>query len=230
MKRVSKISKKRQVWEKKIDFKKKYLIEESLEIIAKNYSENFNATVDLVFALNLNLKKPNHLLKGVFTLPFPQLKKRKICVLTEKFLAEAEKLKPFLVGGQELIDKIAKTGSIDFDLLLATPEIMPKITKIAKKLNAKRLMPSVKKQTLGLNISELLQNWQNGQVTYSVDSYGNLHLVIGKIKEPLSNLVANFHFCYQKVMKIKPNNIKGQYLKGIYLSTTMGPSFQIKTP
>ena len=224
---MSKLTKKKQIWKDSFHLNKPVSVKEVLEIITKNTLENFDATVNLVFALNLDVKKPGHLLKGVFTLPFPQKKKLKICVLTEKFITQAEKAKPFLIGGSDIINDLAKGGKIDFDILLATPEMMPQLNKIAKILGPKKLMPSAKFHTLGLNIEEMIQNWSNGQKLYSVDSYGNLHLTIGKVSDSVDQLLANIEFCQQQVLKIKPNGVKGKYIKDIYLSTTMGPSFKL---
>ena len=224
---MNKLSKKKEIWKKQFLANDFTSVEQILKVVTENKLENFNATIDLVFTLNLDLKKSGHSLKGIFVLPFPQKKDLKICVLTEKFVDQAEKMKPFLVGGKDVINEIAKNSKINFDLLLATPEIMPQLNRIAKILGPKKLMPSVKTQTLGLNIAEMITAWRNGQTTYSVDNDGNLHLAVGKVNDSIDKLLANINFCHQQVLKIKPNGVKGAYVKNIHLSTTMGPAFKL---
>lgn len=224
---MSRLSKKKQIWKEQFGATKTTSVSEVLQIVTTNQLENFDASIDLAFNLNLDLKKPGHLLKGVLTLPFPRQNGLKICVLTEKFLPEAQEAKPTLIGGTQMISEIAKTGKLPFDLLLATPEMMPQLNKIAKILGPKKLMPSAKTQTLGKDVLAMVKSWKGGQFLYSVDENGVLHLSVGKVSDAVEKLLANIRFCHQQVIKIKPSGVKGTYIKSITLSTTMGSSFKL---
>ncbi len=221
-------SKKYQKWQKDFITNNCHSLEEILAIITKNKLENFNATIDLVFHLNLNPKKPDHLLKGFFTLPHPQIKSWKMCVFTNLFLDQAKKHNPAFVGGKELVEEIAKNKKIDFDLVLASPEVMSSLGKIAKMLGTQKLMPNNKFGTLNKDLETMIIAWKKGRSTYQLDTTGNLHLTIGKIDYSQEKLIANFNFCLSKVLKLKPSGVKGKYIKSIHISSTMGHSFQIK--
>lgn len=215
-------------WKKKFHIQKDYSLEEAVALLKKTKIEKFDSTINLGFHLNLNTKKQEHLLKLLTTLPFPLIKKYKICVFTQNFSEEAKTKNPFLVGGKELIEKINIQEKINFDLVLATPEIMPELKKIGKLLGTKKLMPSLKNGTLAKDIVALIESWEKGQKFYQVDSYGNFNFVIGKFSSSDSHLLDNFRFCFNKILKIKPAGIKGKYIKKIVLSTTMGPGLLIK--
>lgn len=224
---MKKVGKRYQNWAKHFRQKSSYNPEEVVQILTQHPLEKFHASVDLVFHLNLNTKKPEHTLKGYLDLPHPIVKPRKICVFTERFGHEASKHEPFLLGGKDLVAQIAKEQTINFDLVLATAEMMKELNKIGKLLGGKKLMPNKKMGTLVEDLETALVAWKKGRSTYHSDNLGNLHLVIGKTNFSATKLLANFHHCLHYIAQIKPVGVKGKYIKSIHISTSMGPGFPV---
>ena len=224
---MPKLTKKQQLFQKQLPPTPLTSVEGVLTFLKKNHFVQFDSSVDAVFSLNVNPKRAEHNLKGTYQLVHPFPLKTKICVFTEAHMETARKFSLHLIGGKALIEQIAQTKKADFDLAIATPEIMPELAQIGRILGPKKLMPSLKTATITSDLAHTIQAFQAGMFTYQIDSGGNLHLRVGKISQSVDKLKVNFYHLLQHVQKIKPPFVKKQYLKQISLSTTMSPGFKL---
>lgn len=212
----------------KIEKGKEYSLAEAIALIKDTSTTKFDSSVEIHLNLNTDPKNPEHALRGSVSLPAGLGKSKKIAVICgadkEK---EAKEAGAYLVGGKELIEKIAR-GDIDFDVLVATPEMMPELAKAGKVLGPKGLMPNPKDNTVTENIKATLEDIKRGRAEYRSDSYGIIHSVIGKVSFEENKLVENAEAFLSAIHSIKPASVKGTFIKSIYLTTTMGPSIKIK--
>jgi large subunit ribosomal protein L1 len=167
------------------------------------------------------------MVRGSVVLPKGTGKKMRVVVVAagEK-IKEAEEAGADVVGGKELVEKI-KGGWMEFDALVATPDMMSDVGKLGKFLGPRGLMPSPKTGTVTFNIKEAVQELKRGKVTYRVDKAGNVHVLTGKKSFPAEDIVANVQALFQAILQDRPAVVKGTYVKSFYLSSTMGPSVRI---
>lgn len=212
----------------KIEKGKEYSLVEAVTLVKDTATTKFDSSVEIHLNLNTDPKNPEHALRGSFSLPAGLGKSKKIAVVCgadkEK---EAKEAGAYLVGGKELVEKIAK-GDIDFEVLVATPEMMPELAKAGKILGPKGLMPNPKDNTVTENIKATLEDIKKGRAEYRSDSYGIIHSVIGKASFDDKKLIENAEAFLSAIHNIKPASVKGTFVKSIYLTTTMGPSIKIK--
>ncbi len=204
-------------------------LEAILTFLKKNHTLKFDSSVDVVFNLNVNPKRAEHNLKGTYQLKNPFVIQKRICVFTnnaDAFL-KAQSLKVDLVGKTELINEIIKNGKIDFDVAIATPDIMPELAKLGRILGPRKLMPTLKNGTVTNDLVDIVQKIRTGYFTYQIDGGGNLHFRIGKLSQSVDALKENFYQIHNLVKAIKPSFIKKQYLKKISLNATMSPGYKI---
>lgn len=204
-------------------------VEAILTFLKKNHATKFDSSVDAVFNLNINPKRAEHNLKGTYQLKNPFVVQKRICVFTnnsDAFL-KAKTLKVDLIGKTDLINEIAKTGKIDFDVAIATPDIMSELSKLGRVLGPRKLMPTLKNGTVTNDLDDIIQKIRTGYFVYQVDSGGNLHFRIGKLSQSVDELKNNFDQIHTLVKSIKPNFVKKQYLKQISLNATMSPGYKI---
>ncbi len=213
----------------KIEKTKKYTPEEALEIINQLPPVKFDESVEVHLHLNIDPRKTDQHIRGFVSLPHGTgAKAQKIVAFTETQVDEAKKAGADIIGDEKLIEKIAKDKKIDFDVVVATPEMMPKLSKIAKILGPRGLMPNPKSGTVGTKIAEMIAEIKKGKAELKTDKGGNIHQIIGRRSFTPEKLLENFKVLVEAVQKNKPAKVKGQLMKSITISTTMGPGIKIK--
>lgn len=204
-----------------------YNIEEALEIVKKAATTKFDESIDLAVNLGIDVKQSDQNVRGVVSLPNGTGKKVTVAVFAnEEKQKEAKKAGAKIVGGEELIEQVAK-GEINFDKCIATPEMMPKLGKVAKVLGPKGLMPNPKLGTVTEDVAGAVEKALAGQVEYRADKGGVVHAIIGKASFDDAKLAENAKALVAALVKAKPSGAKGIYLKRISLSSTMGPGVKI---
>lgn len=213
---------------KQIEAGKLYSIEEAIELVKKTTTAKFDASVDVVFKLNLDTRHADQQLRGAIVLPNGTGKTKRVCVIAEGPKAEeAKNAGADVVGGQEILDEIAK-GWLEFDVMIATPDQMPKLGKLGRVLGPKGLMPNPKTGTVTMDVAKAIDEIKKGKVTYRVDKEGNINLAIGKTSFTDEALVENFNAIFNTIAKARPATIKGAYMKNLVVSTTMGPGIHVE--
>lgn len=214
----------------KIEKNKLYTAEEALKLVKETSNLKFDATIEVAMNLNLDVKKADQQLRGAVVLPAGTGKTKKILVLAKGDQAKAaEAAKADYVGDVDMITKIEKENWFDFDVIIATPEMMPMLGKIGKLLGPKGLMPNPKTGTVTTDVVKAIDETKKGKVNYRTDSYGNVHGIIGKASFKEEDLMANLETFVETIKKAKPQAVKGTYIKNISISSTMGPGIKIST-
>ncbi|CCP88400.1 50S ribosomal protein L1 [Candidatus Phytoplasma solani] len=209
------------------DVKKAYSLQEAIKLAKQTQTTKFDSTVECAFHLNLDPKKADQNLRGALNLPNGTGKVLKLAVLAKGQQAkDAKDAKADYVGDQDLIDKIAKNW-FDFDVLVATPEMMPQLSKLGRLLGPKGLMPNPKTGTVTDNVGQAVREIKNGKIEYRLDKGGNIHAIIGKVSFEEHKLLDNLKTLYLQLISIKPRTAKGTYMKNITISTTMSPGIKI---
>ncbi|WP_338982033.1 50S ribosomal protein L1 [Spiroplasma endosymbiont of Eupeodes luniger] len=209
------------------DKTKIYSIDEAVSLVKKTSITKFDATVELVFLLNVDPRHADQQLRGALVLPAGTGKKQRILVLTNSMNQVAIDNKADFVGGKDLIEKIQKENWFDFDVIIATPDIMAELGKIGKILGPKGLMPNPKTGTVTTDVQKAIAEIRKGKIEYRVDKQGNVHVIIGKVSFSEEQLKENYHAIYETLRKVRPTAVKGAYVKNISISTTMGPAIKV---
>ena len=212
---------------KNIDKNKSYTKEEAIKVLKSLKSRKFDETVEVAMRLNIDAKKTDMNIRSSFVLPHGTGKTKKILVVTKSQAEQAKKSGAEYVGDTDMIEKIEKENWFDFDVIVATPDMMAQLGKIGKILGPKGLMPNPKLGTVTTNVASAIENIKKGQVEYKNDSYGNLHLIIGKLSFSEKDLVENLEAIVKEVSKNKPNGVKGIFIKNISISSTMSPGLKL---
>jgi len=224
-KNIMKHGKKYKAVAEKIDKNKTYSIEEAVKIIKQNKTAKFDESVELHIKTNIDAKKGDQIIRGTIILPFGSGKTKRVAVITTNAQDEAKKAGAEIIGGEELIDNFAK--KIDFDVLVATPEMMPKLAKVAKILGPKGLMPNPKTETVTTKIKETVEALKKGKAAFKNDDSGNVHQIVGKISFENEKLVENIKVFIENLEKSKPSGLKGKLFSNITLCSTMGHGVRI---
>ena len=212
----------------KVEKNKLYTAEEAIKLVKDTSNLKFDATVEVAMNLNLDVKKADQQLRGAVVLPAGTGKTKKILVLAKGEQAKAaEAAKADYVGDADLISKIEKENWFDFDVIIATPEMMPALGKIGKLLGPKGLMPNPKTGTVTTDVAKAIEETKKGKVNYRTDSYGNIHGIIGKASFKDEDLMSNLETFVEAIKKAKPQVVKGTYIKNISITSTMGPGIKI---
>jgi len=225
---MAKLSKRAALFAEKIDIEKQYDIKEAVKLTKELANVKFDATVEVAFRMNLDPTKAEQQLRGALVLPHGSGKTSKILVLAEGEAAtQAEAVGADYVGGEDYINKIKNDNWFDFDVIVATPQMMPKIGKIGQILGPKGLMPNPKTGTVTPNVEKAITEIKSGKITYRIDKFGNLHVIIGKVSFDETKIEENYRAMYEELLRIKPSTAKGTYIENIALSSTMGPGIKI---
>ena len=213
---------------KLVEKNKLYTKEEAISLVKKTSTTKFDASVELAMNLNLDTKKADQQLRGTICLPNGTGKTKKILVIAKGPKAEeARNAGADYVGDTDYLEKIEKENWFDFDVLIATPDMMPQLGKLGKVLGPKGLMPNPKTGTVTMDISKAVTEVKQGRIEYRTDSYGNVHVIIGKVSFTEKQLLENLEAFVSLILKTKPSVVKGTYVKNISVATTMGPGIKI---
>ena len=202
-------------------------LEEAINLLQETATAKFIESVELHANLNIDPKYADQQLRTTVTLPHGVGKTMRIAVLTsEANFNEANEGGADIVGSQELIDDISQ-GNINFDLLIATPDMMPKLAKLGRVLGPKGLMPSPKSGTVSTTLTETLSDFKKGKFEYKADKTGVVHVSFGKANFSKDQLVENLTSLYQSIEQNRPSGVKGKYFKSLFICASMGPSIQL---
>jgi len=206
----------------------KYELAEAVKLVKETRQVKFDATVELHCKLGIDVQKSDQQVRGSIKLPEGTGKTKVIAAfVTPDKEKEAKAAGAALVGGEELIAKIQKSGKVEFDVAVATPAIMPKMAVIAKLLGQKGLMPNPKSGTISPDPAKIIKELNEGLVAFKNDSTGNIHLAVGRVSFSEEKLSANIEAFLEELKKLKPEGVKGSFIKTVHLSSTMGPSIQL---
>ncbi|WFG96303.1 50S ribosomal protein L1 [Spiroplasma citri] len=210
-----------------VDKNKVYPIVEAIELAKQTATTKFDSTVEVAFNLNVDPRHADQQIRGAVVLPKGTGKTQRILVLTNSKEADAKAAGADFVGGKDLIEKIQKENWFDYDVIIATPDIMAELGKIGKLLGPKGLMPNPKTGTVTPDVAKAIGDVKKGKVEYRVDKNGNIHSIIGKASFKVEALKANYDVIYETIRKAKPAAVKGTYIKNIAITTTMGPGIKV---
>jgi large subunit ribosomal protein L1 len=209
---------------KQVEEGKLYNVAEALELVKKIDFANFDATVEVAYNLNLDTKQADQQLRGAVVMPSGTGKEQKVVVFARGAKAkEATEAGADVVGDDDLVQRI-QDGWLDFDVAIATPDMMAKVGRLGRVLGPKGLMPNPKTGTVTMDVTKAVSESKAGKVTYRTDKAGNVHVPLGKVSFSVDDLTANFNAIQSIIAKSRPASVKGQYIKHVSLASTFGPS------
>lgn len=212
---------------KLVDRNKAYDVKEAVEVVKKASTANFDETVEAAFRLGVDPKKADQQIRGAMVLPHGTGKTQRVLVFAKgEKVKEAEAAGADYVGDEEYINKINQ-GWFEFDVVVATPDMMAQVGKLGRVLGPKGLMPNPKTGTVTFEIEKAVQDIKAGKVEYRVDKAGNIHVPIGKVSFEDQKLVENFEALTETIVKAKPQSSKGTYMRNVSVSSTMGPGVKV---
>ena len=212
---------------KLVDKTKAYAASEALDLAIKTSTSKFDASVDVVFRLNIDPRKAEQNIRGAIVLPNGTGKTQKVLVICRGAKqAEATEAGADYVGEAEIINKIQQ-GWFDFDVIVATPDMMGQLGRLGRILGPKGLMPNPKTGTVTMDVAKAVKEIKAGKVEYRPDKVGNIQLPIGKVSFGAEKLQENLKAVYDVIMKVKPSTIKGAYIKNVSVASTMGPGVKV---
>jgi len=221
-----KVTKRKQTWST-LDAKKVYSLAEAIETLRSFCSSKFDESLEIAIKLGIDVTKADQNIRGMLSLPNGTGKKVRVAVFTVNSQEDAKKAGADVVGGEELIDKVAN-GFLEFDRVIATPDMMPKMSKVARVLGPKGLMPNPKLGTVTNNVAEAIASAKAGQIEYRAEKKGIIHAGIGKMSFATDKLVENATALIDQLKKVKPASAKGQYILGCSVATTQGPGLKVE--
>lgn len=212
----------------KIEKNKAYSKEEAVKLAKETSVSKFDSTVEVAVRLNLDTKKADQQLRGAIVLPHGTGKTKKVLVIAKgENATKAKEAGADYVGDVDMLGKIEKENWLDFDVMIATPDMMPLLGKLGKVLGPKGLMPNPKTGTVTMDVTKAVNEVKAGRVEYRTDSFGNVHGIIGKSSFTEEQLLENLNAFMATILKVKPATVKGDYVKNIAITTTMGPGIKI---
>ena len=213
---------------KLVDKTKLYSVEEAIKLAKETSITNFDGTVDFAIKLNVDPKKADQQLRGSLVLPNGTGKTKRILVIAKGAAADkAREAGADYVGDKDMIEKIQKENWFDFDVIVATPDMMPELGKIGKLLGPKGLMPNPKTNTVTPDPAKAIEDINKGMIEFRTDSYGNIHGILGKVSFDAKKLEVNLEFAVKTIARMKPASVKGKFITSISVSTTMGPGIKV---
>lgn len=207
----------------KIDHDKVYSLEEAVALVKETSTVKFDATIDVSFKLNVDPKQADQMIRGTLILPHGNGKTKKVLAITDH-VEEALAAGADFAGGKEMIEKIQKESWFDYDVIVATPNMMGEIGKLGRLLGPKGLMPNPKTGTVSPDIAKAVKEIKAGKVEYRVDKEANMHVSIARVSFDTSKIVDNLTALCEAIIKAKPSSVKGVYVKNAVIHTTMGPA------
>lgn len=219
-------TKKQQTWAN-LDKDKVYAIADAIDALRPYCSKKFDETLEIAIRLGIDVTKNDQNIRGMLSLPNGTGKTVRVAVFTVNSQDDAKKAGADVVGGEELIDQVA-AGNINFDRVIATPDMMPKMSKVARVLGPKGLMPNPKLGTVTNNVSEAVKIAKAGQIEYRAEKNGIIHAGLGKMSFATDKLVENANALIEQLKKVKPASSKGQYILGCSVATTQGPGLKVE--
>lgn len=224
---MSKITKRFKTLLEKVDSSKDYVLDEAIATVKTLASAKFDETVEIALSLNVDPRHADQMVRGSVVLPAGTGKKVRVAVVAKDAKADEAKVAGAdIVGAEDFIDEIAK-GEINFDVLIATPNLMGVLGKVARTLGPKGLMPSPKTGTVTMDVAQAVSNAKSGQVNFRVDKQGNIHAGVGKVSFSKEKLSENLQTFVKAINRQKPASAKGRYIKSAALSLTMSPSLSL---
>lgn len=212
----------------KVDRTKRYSLREALELLPQLSYAKFDETVELAVRLGVDPRKPEEMVRGSVVLPHGTGKEVKVLVFAKgEKEKEAREAGADYVGGEELAEKIEKEGWLEFDRVVATPDMMKVVSRLGKILGPRGLMPSAKTGTVTFDVAKLVKELKGGRIEYKVDKYGNVHVPVGKVSFGPDKLYENTITVLDSIIRAKPPTSKGTYIRSITLSTTMSPGVKV---
>ena len=209
-----------------VDKTKTYTVAEAIELVKQTSTVKFDATIDVSFRLNVDPKKADQQVRGTLVLPHGNGKTKKVLAITDR-TEEATAAGADYVGGKEMLEKIQKENWFDYDVIVATPNMMGEIGKLGRVLGPKGLMPNPKTGTVSPDIAKAIKEIKAGKVEYRVDKQGNINVSIGRVSFSTEKLAENFKALKDAIMKAKPATVKGAYIKNVVVSSSMGPGVKV---
>ena len=212
---------------KKVDSKKKYAVNDAVQLVKDIDFANFDSTVEVAFKLNVDTKQADQQLRGAVVLPNGTGKDQKVVVFAKGPKAkEAQEAGADVVGDDDLVAQI-QDGWLDFDVAIATPDMMAQVGRLGRVLGPKGLMPNPKTGTVTMDVAKAVSESKAGKVTYRTDRDGNVHVPLGKVSFSEEALEGNFKTIYDVIAKARPAAVKGQYIKHVSFASTFGPSVTV---
>lgn len=212
----------------KVEKGKAYTVDEAVKLVKETSTTKFDGSVEVAIRLNVDTKKADQQLRGAIVLPKGTGKTTRVIVIAKGEAAtKAKEAGADYVGDVDLLQKIEKENWFDFDTMIATPDMMPLLGKLGRVLGPKGLMPNPKTGTVTMDSAKAVADAKAGRVEYRTDSFGNVHAVIGKVSFSEEDLKENLNAFVSTIMKIRPASVKGDYVKNIAITSTMGPGIKI---
>ena len=212
----------------KVEKSKLYSKEEACQLVRETSNSKFDGTIEIAMHLNVDTKKADQQLRGAILLPNGTGKDKKVLVIAKGEQAKAAvNAGADFVGDVDMLEKIEKENWFGFDSLIATPETMPLLGKLGRVLGPKGLMPNPKTGTVTNDVAKAISDIKAGRVEYRTDTFGNIHSIIGKASFEEAKLVENLNSFVTTILKLKPSTVKGDFVKNISISSTMGPGIKI---
>ena len=210
-----------------VDSAKVYDYKEAIALAKKISTTKFDSSLEASFVLNVDPRQAEQNIRGAMVLPHGTGKTQRVLVITQGAKEEEAKVAGAdFVGGADMIQQI-QGGWFDFDIIVATPDMMGQLGKLGKLLGPKGLMPNPKTGTVTMDVAKAIDEIKKGKVEYRVDKDGNINVLFGKVSFTEEALVENFKALYDRILKARPVTVKGTYLKGVTVSTTMGPGIKV---
>ncbi len=210
-----------------LDKDKVYTISDAIDALRPYCSSKFDETLEIAVRLGIDVTKNDQNIRGMLSLPNGTGKTVRVAVFTENSQDEAKKAGADVIGGEDLIARVLD-GNVDFDRVIATPDMMPKMSRVARVLGPKGLMPNPKLGTVTTNVADAVKTAKAGQIEYRADKNGIIHAGIGKMSFTTEKLVENANALIDQLKKVKPASSKGQYILGCSVATTQGPGLKVE--
>lgn len=212
---------------KKVDSKKEYAVKDAVQLVKDIAYANFDSTIEVAFNLNVDTKQADQQLRGAVVLPNGTGKDQTVIVFANGENAKAaQEAGADFVGDDDLVEKI-QDGWLDFDVAIATPDMMPKVGRLGRVLGPKGLMPNPKTGTVTMNVAQAVKEIKAGKVEYRPDKVGNIQMTIGKVSFGADKLQENLKAVYEALVKARPSTVKGSYVKNVSVASTMGPGIKV---